>query len=165
MFIEAVSPRSYQPVIIERMLFQTPETSTIARCTTTKMTSPDAARKWMRRAVWRPPKSGKKLRHSGVDARRHGEARQHDERKQHEHHREIGELLQHIVALRRFPAREAQAQMVEDVGADMAKLREARQKVAPEMAAREAEDRNRQGRSARGARRRRNATSCPCARS
>src|SRR5579872_3993975 len=87
-----------------------------------------------------PAEEGKKLRHCGVDARRHCEARQDDERKQHEHHREIGELLEHIVALRGFPAREAKAQMIEDVGADMAKLREARQKVAPEMAARQAED-------------------------
>src|SRR5580700_8406684 len=87
-----------------------------------------------------PAEDGKKLRDGGVDAGRHGEAGQHDEREQHEHHREIGELLEHIVALSRFPAREAQAQMLDDVGADMTKLRGARQKVAPEMAAREAED-------------------------
>jgi hypothetical protein len=56
-------------VIIERMLFQVPDNTTIATCTMTKMTNADAVMKWMVRADWRPPKISTRGRKSGVDAR------------------------------------------------------------------------------------------------
>src|SRR5580704_8273161 len=86
----------------------------------TKSARPDAAAKWMSGAV---------------DGGRHGEAGEDHEREQHEDDQEIGELLQHIVPLRRGAAREAQAQMFEDLPSDVAKLDAAREKILAEMPA------------------------------
>src|SRR5206468_2834613 len=46
---------AYLPVIIERMLFQVPDATTITRWTMTKATIRLAQIKWIERADWRPP--------------------------------------------------------------------------------------------------------------
>jgi len=44
-------------VIIERTLFQVPDSTTMTMCTTKKSTMRLATMKWIERADWRPPKS------------------------------------------------------------------------------------------------------------
>ena len=64
-----------------------------------------------------------------------------DRRQEQEDHREVGELLQHVVALGGLAARAAKAEMVPDVARDVArpKLIGARREIAPEMTAEETE--------------------------
>src|ERR1700730_2596625 len=87
-----------------------------------------------------PSEKREKLRHRAVDGGRHGKAGKNHEREQHKDDQEIGELLQHIVSLRRRTAREVQAQMCYDLSPDMAELRTAGEKIPAEMPARNAPD-------------------------
>ena len=56
-------------------------------------------------------------RQRGGDRRRHGQPGEHHRRQQHEDHHEVGELLQHVVALGGLAARMTQPQMIPDVAA------------------------------------------------
>ena len=79
----------------------------------------------------------------GVHARRHGEAGQDHDRDQDQQHREVGELLQHVVAPRGLPLGEVQRGVVLDVAPEApgAKLgRIPRQQVAAQVAVNHAQE-------------------------
>src|SRR6476659_8251611 len=70
-----------------------------------------------------------------VHARRHGETCRQHQRQKHEGHDEIGELLQHVVALGLLAFGELEPQMLPNGGVDMLELAAARRKVLAEMPA------------------------------
>ena len=70
--------------------------------------------KWIVRADCRPPNESTQPGKTRIEPRRHRQAHQHDQRQQHEDDDEIGELLQHVVALRGLAGRMPEAQVVAD---------------------------------------------------
>src|SRR3990167_3524479 len=74
-------------------------------------------------------------REGSIDAGRHAETGQHDQRQDDEDQDQVGELLQDVVVA---AVVEAEAEMLHDRGADAAKLRPARDEIAPDMAVEEA---------------------------
>ena len=86
-------------MIIERRLFQTPEISTMTTCTSTNSTMPLAQMKWMVRADLPAAEEVEQPREGGVHAGRHGEAGRAASAAAAEDDGEVGELLQHVVAL------------------------------------------------------------------
>src|SRR5207248_7115395 len=72
-----------------------------------------------------------------VDARRHRHAHQKNQWKQYEYHHQVGDLLQHVIALRRLSLRVAEAQMIEEGPADGAYVVAIGRKIAREVPARD----------------------------
>ena len=123
-----------RPVTIERMLLKSPETTTITTWTTTKPTSVQAIRKWIARALWRPPNSDAQPGQGGIDAGRHLEPREDQHGQHDEENRRVGDLLQDVVLRRVRPVRELELQVGDDVVRDLWQLAQLRHDVAPEMA-------------------------------
>ncbi len=70
-----------------------------------------------------------------IEARRHRHAGHHHQRQQHEDHRQVGDVLQHVVALGRVAGRVLETQVVFDRAADAAQLAARGQQIARQVAA------------------------------
>ena len=129
-------PMSYQPVIIERRLFQTPDTRTMTRWMTTKPTKGEGDDEMDRARRLPPAENLEEYRIARIHRRRHRQPGQDHDRAEDERDDEIGQLLDDVVALGLFALGKAQPQMIPERARDMARSSFARRhEIARQMAA------------------------------
>ena len=101
-----------------------------------KARNENATRKWMVRALCRPPNIQGRKGNGAVHGRRHGQAGQHDQRPQHEDHDEIGHALDAVVVLGGLAFGKLQLGVRHDLVRQVLEVLLGRQQFFPEMAAR-----------------------------
>ena len=86
--------RRYRPVIIDRISFTGPASTTISRCTTMNKTSANRRDKVNGARRLASAEHIEQPRPGGIQARGHREPGQDDQRQQDEQHGQVGEFLQ-----------------------------------------------------------------------